>query len=322
MKNLRVAVLRGGPSEEREVSMKTGASVIAALDRLAVPYSDVVISKQGEWLLNGIVRNPSDALFATDVVFIALHGQYGEDGSVQRLLDQLGIPYVGSRPYPSALAMNKVLAKEVLRDHGIKMPAHLRITKTGTDIRRVASTIESLFGPEYMVKPVNGGSSIDTHHVKNASELIMVLSDILNRRDEVLVEEYIQGKEATVGVVEGLRDNALYCLPEIEIVPPTSHSFFASDVKYDGRTEEICPGRFSRTEKEQLADMAQRVHSALGLSHYSRSDFIVNDKGVYFLEANTLPGLTEKSLMPQMLEAVGHSFDDFISHLIKSSLKK
>lgn len=322
MKNLRVAVLRGGPSEEREVSMKTGASVIAALDRLALPYSDIVISRQGEWLLNGIVRNPGDALFAIDIVFIALHGQYGEDGSVQRLLDQLGIPYVGSRPYPSAVAMNKVLAKEVLRDHKIKMPAHMRVTKNGTDIRRVSATIESLFGPEYIVKPVNGGSSIDTHHVKNALELGNVLGDILSRRDEVLVEEFVRGKEATVGVVEGLRDSKLYCLPEIEIVPPASRSFFASDVKYDGSTTEICPGRFSRKEKDELADIAAKVHTALSLSHYSRSDFIVNDKGVYFLEANTLPGLTEKSLLPQMLSAVGYSFDDFISHLIRTAVSK
>ncbi len=322
MKNLRVAVLRGGPSEEREVSMKTGASVIASLDRQSVPYSDIVITKQGEWLQNGIVRNPGDALFAVDVVFIALHGQYGEDGSVQRLLDQLGIAYVGSRPYPSAVAMNKVLTKEILRDHGVKMPAHLRVTKAGTDIRRVAATIESLFGPEYIVKPVNGGSSIDTHHVKNSIELAQVLSDVLSRRDEVLVEEFVRGKEATVGVVEGLRGDELYCLPEVEIVPPESHSFFASDVKYDGRTQEICPGRFSRSEKEQLSEMAKKVHQALGLSHYSRSDFIVNDKGVYFLEANTLPGLTEKSLLPQMLSAVGHPFDDFIFHLINTSLQK
>ncbi|OGG86164.1 hypothetical protein A2392_01740 [Candidatus Kaiserbacteria bacterium RIFOXYB1_FULL_46_14] len=322
MKNLRVAVLRGGPSEEYEVSMKTGASVIEALQRLSIPYNDIVINRRGEWLLHGIERTPADALFASDVVFIALHGQYGEDGTVQRLLDRLGIPYVGSGAYSSALAMNKVLTKEILRDHKIKQPAHLRVTKAGTDVRRLVGTIETLFGPEYIVKPVSGGSSIDTHHAHNAVELNSILDDVLSRRDEVLVEEFVRGKEATVGIVENLRDEAFYSLPAVEIVPPPSHSFFASDVKYDGRTEEICPGRFSREEKEALSAAAILAHQVLGLSHYSRSDFIVNDKGVYFLETNTLPGLTQTSLLPQMLTAVGHSFDDFILHLLKLAVKK
>src|SRR3989344_5099005 len=208
MKNLRVAVLRGGPSEEYEVSMKTGAAVLGVLQNLSIPHNDIVINRRGEWLLHGIERAPADALFATDVVFIALHGQYGEDGTVQRLLDRLGVPYVGSRAYPSALAMNKVLTKEILRDHKIKLPAHLRVTKAGTDVRRLVGTIETLFGPEYIVKPVSGGSSIDTHHAHNAVELNSILDDVLSRRDEVLVEEFVRGKEATVGIVENLRDEA------------------------------------------------------------------------------------------------------------------
>lgn len=314
--------MRGGPSEEYEVSMKTGAAVLGVLQNLSIPHNDIVINRRGEWLLHGIERAPADALFATDVVFIALHGQYGEDGTVQRLLDRLGVPYVGSRAYPSALAMNKVLTKEILRDHKIKLPAHLRVTKAGTDVRRVVGTIEELFGPEYIVKPVAGGSSVDTHHAASSSELAAILNDIFTRRDEVLVEEFIRGREATVGVVEGLRGETLYSLPVVEIVPPPSHSFFASDVKYDGRTEEICPGRFSRDEKEALTTAAQLAHQALGLSHYSRSDFIVSDNGIYFLETNTLPGLTQTSLFPQMLSAVGHSFDDFILHLMRTAIKK
>jgi len=314
--------LRGGPSEEHEVSMKTGAAVLEALQNLAISHNDIVINRRGEWLLHGIERAPADALFATDVVFIALHGQYGEDGTVQRLLDRLGVPYVGSRAYPSALAMNKILTKEILRDHKIKSPAHLRVTKAGTDVRRMVATIAELFGPEYIVKPVTGGSSVDTHYAKNSAELGVILNDIFSRRDEILVEEFISGREATVGVVEGLRGEALYGLPVAEIIPPPSHQFFASDVKYDGRTEEICPGRFSRDEKERLTAVALAAHRVLGLSHYSRSDFIVTNKDVYFLETNTLPGLTQTSLFPQMLSAVGHSFDDFILHLMRTAIKK
>lgn len=299
--------------------MKTGAEVLSALQRLGLSHRDIVISRQGEWLSDGFARTPSDALFAVDVVFIALHGKYGEDGTVQRLLDQLGIRYTGSKAYPSAVAMNKILTKELLAESGIKLPAHLRVTNTGTDFRRVVGTIESLFGPEYIVKPVGGGSSIDTHRVRGGHELIDTLKDMLSRRDEVMVEEFIPGREATVGIVEGLRGSEFYRLPVIEIVPPSSHNFFTYEVKYNGATDEICPGRFTREEKETLENAAEQVHRILGLSHYSRSDFIVGKNGVYFLETNTLPGLTTESLLPKALRAVGHGYDDFVLHLIESA---
>ena len=321
MRKQRVALLRGGPSEEHEVSMKTGAAVLAALDRLGVPYVDIVINRQGEWLVGGVARSPIDALLAVDVAFIALHGKFGEDGSVQRLLENLGVPYIGSRPYPSAVAMNKILTKETLMPFGIKMPAHLRVTRSGTDLRRVVATIESLFGPTYIVKPINGGSSIDAYQAKGAHELYEILTRTLDAREEVMVEEFIKGREATVGLVEGLRGSEFYRLPAVEIVPPPTHDFFSAEIKYNGATDEICPGRFSRQEKEELESLAEKVHRGLGLSHYSRSDFIVNEKGVYFLETNTLPGLTTESLFPKALNAVGHGFDEFIYHLIGLAIR-
>ncbi len=316
MKNLRVAVLRGGPSEEYDVSMRTGAEVIAALRHRDVPVTDVIINKKGEWMVHGFTTEPKALAVVADVAFIALHGQYGEDGTVQRVLDSAGVPYTGSRAYPSALTMNKILTKDVLRSAGVKTPPHLRVTRSSTDVRRVATTIESLFGPTYIVKPVNSGSSVSTYKASGVHELVRALEGALRDRDEVLVEKYIKGREATVGVVEGLRGESFYRLPTVEIVPPASHGFFAADVKYTGATEEICPGRFSRQEKEELEDAALKAHNLLGLSHYSRSDFMVADDGVYFLETNTLPGLTRESLLPKALAAVGHSYDDFVMHLI------
>lgn len=319
MKNKRVAVLRGGPSEEYDVSMKTGEQVIASLRRLGVEVVDITVNKKGNWLVHGFERDPKDALVFADTVFVALHGAYGEDGTVQRELDRIGIPYTGSRSYPSALAMNKILTKDVLRAAGVKTAPHLRVTRAGTDLRRVASTIESLFGPTYMVKPVNSGSSIGTYKAHGALELLRALTEALQTREEILVEQFIKGREATVGVVEGLRGQDLYSLPPIEIVPPHSRGFFDYEVKYNGETEEICPGRFSRDEKTALETAARLAHQSLGLSHYSRSDFIVSDKGIYFLETNTLPGLTKESLLPKALQAVGHNYDDFIEHLIRSA---
>ena len=319
MKNKRVAVLRGGPSEEYDVSMKTGEQVIASLGRQGVEVVDITVNKKGDWLVHGFHRDPREALVFADVVFVALHGAYGEDGTVQRELDRIGIPYTGSRSYPSALAMNKILTKDVLRAAGVKTAPHLRVTRAGTDLRRVASTIDSLFGPTYIVKPVNGGSSIGTYKAHGAHELLRALTEALQSREEVLVEQYIKGREATVGVVEGMRGEDFYSLPPIEIVPPASRGFFDYDVKYNGETEEICPGRFSREEKATLENAARLAHQSLGLSHYSRSDFIVSDKGIYFLETNTLPGLTKESLLPKALQAVGHNYDDFIAHLIRSA---
>ncbi len=319
MRNLRVAVLRGGPSSEYEVSLKTGRGVLDSLARQGISTVDILVNRQGEWLINGFVRKPAEAVVGVDVVFIALHGTYGEDGTVQRILDWVGVPYTGSQSYPSAIAMNKILTKESLRSAGIKMPAHLRVSRASTDIRRVATSIESLFGPSYIVKPVNGGSSIDTYRANGVHELVRALTDSLKNNEEVLVEELILGKEATVGIVEGLRGEKYYSLPCIEIIPPAEYGFFDYDVKYNGQTEEICPGRFSREEKESLANAALKAHNILGLRQYSRSDFIVNNKGIYFLETNTLPGLTEQSLVPKALSAIGHSYDDFIVHLIETA---
>lgn len=321
MTRTRVAVLRGGPSEEYEVSMQTGKGVLEALSKKNIYTVDVVINKQGGWLVHGFERPPQSILSVIDVVFIALHGTYGEDGTVQRLLDRLGIPYTGSRAYPSSVALNKLLTKEQLKNAGIKMAPHLKIRREGTDIARTAMTIESLFGPEYVIKPINSGSSIGTRMASGVGELTLALREALRDREEVMVEERIRGREATVGIVERFRDRDFYRLPAIEIIPPSKTDYFSADVKYTGETEELCPGRFSRVEKSQLEEAAYLVHKNLELSQYSRSDFIVSPKGVYFLEVNTLPGLTAASLVPKALQAVGCSYEDFVWHLISDAVR-
>ena len=322
MKTYNVAVLRGGPSEEYDVSMRTGASVLQALEDSPFATSDVVISRAGSWLVDGFERTPENALAATDVVFIALHGAYGEDGGVQRLLDRLGIPYTGSGAYASNVAMNKVLTKELLADSGITMPRSMKVSNDVPDVPRLLESIESLFGPEYVVKPINGGSSIDTHLISGQKALREVVLQSLKKYEAVLVEERIRGREATVGVLDNYRDQRYYLLPEIEIVPPEDSVFFDYTNKYDGSTEEICPGRFSKTQKEKLAAAARAAHELLSLSQYSRSDFIVVDDDVYFLEVNTLPGLTAESLLPKSLEAIGCSYQSFITHLLTDTLNR
>lgn len=318
MKHERIAVLRGGLSSEYDISLMTGQNVIEALRSNGYFVKDVIIARNGEWLIDGLVKSVEQALRDIDVVFIALHGEYGEDGTVQRELQRHNMPYTGSSPMPSSIALNKTLTKEQLKELGIKMPKHMRLTRDGlTDPVRTAESITKLFGPHYFIKPERGGSSIGTRLVKAEAELPQAIMQALSDADSILVEEAIHGREATVGVLEDFRSDPLYVFPPIEIIPPTESEFFAADVKYTGVTEEVCPGNFSKQEKDELMKTAASVHRALSLSHYSRSDFIVTNDGVYFLEVNTLPGLAVHSTLPKAVDAVGSSYSELLSHLVR-----
>jgi len=297
--------------------METGANVISSLRAENFYVKDVVIALNGEWLIDGVVRNPEKVMVDIDVAFIALHGEFGEDGTLQRILERLHVPYTGSGPLPSSVAMNKTLTKTKLKPHGVKMPKHMRLTRDGvTDVARIAQSIAALFGPQFFVKPERGGSSIGTYLVKSEVELPQAIAKALDVCDEILVEERIVGREATVGVLENFRNEMFYLLPPVEIIPPATADYFAAEVKYSGETEERCPGNFTRQEKDELMHTARNVHAALDLKHYSRSDFIVASDGIYFLEVNTLPGLTAQSLFPKAVEAVGASYGELVSHLV------
>lgn len=317
----RVAILRGGPSSEYDVSMQSGKGVLDALRDTPFITKDIVVTKSGGWLVHGFEKNPEQALVDIDVVFIALHGAYGEDGTVQRILERLCIPYTGSNSYASSIAINKALTKEHLKLHesDVLLPPHIKLTREGTsNVAQTVENIRSSFGTEYVIKPLTGGSSIGTI-MANAALLYKAVVEAFEHYDEIIVEKRVFGKEATVGILEGFRNQKYYQLPAIEIVPPSSTSFFSANVKYDGSTQEICPGRFSQEEKRQLLEIAQLVHTSLGLRQYSRSDFIVNSEGIHFLEVNTLPGLTSQSLFPKSMEAVGSSYKELILHLLATA---
>lgn len=316
----RVAVLRGGPSEEYPVSMNTGREVLEALKALEYPHKDIVITKKGEWLESGFVKGPEKALEAIDVVFIALHGTYGEDGQVQRILERKRVPYVGTRALASGIAFNKELTKQTLMPYGVRMPRHRRVSKTELDrLDEEAPNIFSEIGRELFVKPIANGSSFGAHYIPHQDALKRALTELFEIYDQVMVEEFIRGKEATVGVLENYRNEKHYALPVIEIVPPNGEPMFSYENKYNGQTDEIVPGRFSYHEKAELEKTARMVHDIIGCKHYSRSDFIVKDGDVYFLEVNTLPGLTSESLFPKAASAVGLDFKALIQHLIENA---
>ena len=316
----RVAVLRGGPSSEYDVSLRSGAAVLQALRQLEYPHKDIVITKNGEWLDSGFVRPPEKALEAVDVVFIALHGAYGEDGQVQRVLQRLQLPFTGSNAFSSGVAFNKELTKKSLREHGVTMAKHRTVTKaTLQNLHTEMESILSELGSELFIKPIGGGSSVGARYLPHADALQTALIELLKDHDTLMVEEFIRGREATVGVISQFRNEDLYVLPVIEIVPPGGAPFFSYDVKYNGTTQEIVPGRFSYHEKAKLSEAAALVHQALHCDHYSRCDFIVRDGEPYFLEINTLPGLTSESLFPKAAAAVGLEFNDLVKHLVETS---
>ena len=320
MLRTRVTVLRGGPSSEYDVSMTTGAVVLTALKELGYYTTDVIITKRGEWLMNGLVKPPLMALMTTDVVFIALHGTYGEDGTVQKICERLKIPFTGSNSFSSALAFNKDTTKRVLRESGIKLPKHIKIKRQEViDIDQLITAVELTFGHRYVLKPITDGSSHRVIMANSVADLKPAILTMLESLDEFMIEERIIGTEATCGVLEKFRDEDYYTLPPIEIIPPSGHDYFSADIKYTGETTELCPGRFSYDEREKIITATRMVHNILGLTQYSRSDFIVKKGEVYFLEVNTLPGLTPNSLFPKSAEAVGLNFKGLIDHLIRTA---
>lgn len=315
----RVAVLRGGPSSEYDISLQTGAAVLNNLNEEKYVPRDIFIDRNGQWHLHGMPKEPGDILQNVDVAFNAMHGEYGEDGHVQKILDRYGVPYTGSRASASALCINKLLTKEALRPYLQTIPllfAKHAVVEPGIHLEDQLEAIFEQFNTPLVVKPVIGGSSVGVAIVSTYDELYDAVEDALERAPRAFVEEYVEGKEATVGVLEKFRGEDIYALLPIEIIPAQDHTFFDYDAKYHGASQEICPGRFSLETKEQLQMLAARIHQLLGLRHYSRSDFIVTPQGIYFLEINTLPGLTEESLVPKALKAVGCSFPDFLDHLV------
>ncbi len=314
----KIAILRGGPSSEHEVSLKTGKNVLRELsDKYDV--IDIVIDKQNVWHIHGLPVDPLKAIKMADHVFNALHGEYGEDGKVQQLLENLQVKFTGSGSLGSATAMNKVRSKEIFKSRGLQTPIHKVLSKPESDegLELQALLIFRNFTMPVVLKPVDKGSSIGISVASDFEALKNGMRKLYEMYDQILVEEYIVGKEATVGVIEKFRDQNLYSLLPTEIEVPKQKKLFDYETKYSGNVTERTPGNFSTSEREALQKIAKIAHEALGLRHYSRSDFVVHPKrGIYLLETNSLPGLGENMLMVNSLKHVNLSLTDFLDHII------
>jgi D-alanine-D-alanine ligase len=325
----RVGVLRGGPSPEYEVSLKTGGTILSNLPEEYEPL-DIFISKDGFWHIGGLQKNPYDILKTIDVVINALHGAYGEDGTVQKFLENFGIPYTGSNALSSSLGMNKIMSKEIFNRHGLKTPHHIivdRDDEAGITENMIKKINENLTFP-IIIKPTNSGSSLGVSFANNAGEIKNALKKSFEHSPKLMVEEYISGKEVTCGVIEGFRGQNFYTLLPAEINSNKKENFYDYDSKYSPLADGLesrykIPGNFKEDEKIQIQEAAALIHKALGLRHYSRSDFILHPKrGLFVLEVNTLPELTHRSSFIKSLEAAGGNIKEFLSHLISKTLEK
>lgn len=306
---LHIALLAGGTSGERQVSLNGATAVEKALD----PEKFLVRRYDPATDLARLAADAPQIHFA----FILLHGRFGEDGTMQGFLELLGVPYQGSGVLGSAIAMDKHLTKELYRLNGLPVADWLIL---GGSDEIDGNQLAARFGLPVVIKPVHEGSSLGLTLARTEADLRAGIERALSHDSHVMVEKYIEGRELTVGVF-GNQD--LEALPVIEIVPGEGFDFFDYDAKYKpGATEEICPARLSAEETALAQKCALAAHRALRLRGYSRTDMILAaDGSVSLLETNTIPGMTATSLMPQAAAAHGLPFPQFLERLIELGLE-
>jgi len=301
LKKYRISVLAGGASSEREISLKSGRAVFAALGSLGLEARFIDV-KSGDFVR--LFEGP-----AADIAFIALHGRFGEDGSVQKLLEERGIPYTGSGPDASRTALDKLLSKEYFARSGLRVPDHVVVRGT--------KELESA-GIDFpcVVKPRCEGSSIGLSVVGSRDRLAEAVSKAASFSEDVIVEEFIKGRELTVGVLGGK------ALPVVEIA--CADGVYDFNAKYESSdTRYIVPADLDEDTGRRAREAGLRAHSALGCAGFSRVDMRLSDDGeVFILEVNTIPGLTERSLLPMAAKASGLDFSQLCVNMLYDAIER
>lgn len=297
----KIGILAGGPSSEREISLRSGRAVYEAL---AGKGLDVV--------LLDVWNDVSDLITSKkiEVAFIALHGKFGEDGTVQKILEEAGIPYTGSGVKASALALDKIASKNIFEERGIPTPEYRVFTQDDFDMDDAAK-----LGLPVVVKPQFEGSSIGLSVVKDGSSLDEALDRAFAYGEKVLLEKYIPGRELTVGMLDNKP------LPVIEIVPKDKVYDYTAKYK-DPETKYLVPAPIEKIFAEKAMELGGRAHAALGCKSFSRVDMILDPSGkIFVLEVNTIPGMTERSLLPKAANAIGLNFIELCVKLIENAVR-
>jgi len=309
-KKIRLAVIFGGPSGEYAISLKSAKEIMRALDRDKYKILPILISRKGKWQKNLLRRDK------LDLAIIIGHGTFMEDGKLQAILETLNIPYLFSGASASALAMDKYKTKIIAKDAGLEIAKGIIIKKEEVaDYQKIIKRIKLPF----VIKPNSLGSSVGMSIVKNEKEFNAGLKKASRWNDEILLEEFISGRELTVAVAEL---NKLMALPIIEIKPRISE-WFDYQAKYKkGGSKEICPAEITARVALKMQKYAKDIFKAIKCRDLARADFIWSNKNnkVYFLEINTIPGMTKTSLVPLALSKAGYKLEDFLNILIKKRL--
>ena len=300
MKNRRIAVLMGGPSSEREISLKSGNCVLKTLKAVRLNAIGLDLNRE---LPDKLLKNK------INLVFIALHGKPGEDGTIQGMLDILNIPYTGSGVLASALSMDKIASKRLFQVKAIPTPEFSVINKNKFHFNPPQSF-------PVVIKPSTEGSTIGVSIVKKENEFKKALETAFHYDDNIICEKYIDGKEITVGILEE------EALPVIEIIPKSG--FYDFNAKYMKKsTDFVVPAELQEEKSAQIKQIALKAHKVLGCSGMSRADMKLDSKlNPYVLEINTIPGLTETSLLPKATQAAGISFMELCLRLLDLAIKK
>jgi D-alanine-D-alanine ligase len=321
-KRMNIGVIMGGYSQEREISLRSGAQVMRHLDKDRFRVYAIDIGKEGWFCEVGSNRIAVDRAdfsitlhgekISFDLIFNAIHGTPGEDGILQAYFDLLGIKYTGSNSYISALSFNKRDLLSVTSDLGIPRAKHLSLNKGQT----VSSEEIEQMGFPCFVKANRSGSSFGVYKAKTEKELQRAISDVFEMNDELIIEEHLEGIEITVGVIPG--ENGPQVLPMTLI--KTEHEFFDYKAKYLGESEEITPAPIDPSLEKRLTHYALKIYKDLGFKGATRSEFIIREGIPYLLEVNTIPGLTEQSILPQQARCAGISEARLFDRLINDAL--
>lgn len=308
MKQNTIAILFGGPSSEHEVSCASGVRVMKGLEKLGYDILPVLIDRNGEWTFS-----PEMIKEKADLAFVAMHGEYGEDGTVQRILRDHDIPFTGSGVLSSALGMHKGSFSKLMEAHNILVPEYIELDKL-----RTAEYAHDANNLPVVVKPADRGSSLGVSIVHEAEKIYAALEHAFSFSRLALVQKYIPGKELTCAVLDDERGNS-FALPVVEVVP--SSKFYDYEAKYSNDdTAYHIPARLSREDADAAQETALLVHKAVGAHDMSRTDMILGEDGkIYVLEINTIPGMTEHSLLPKAAEYYGLSFEQLLQKIIDSA---
>ena len=313
MSRIRVGVLMGGPSPEHTVSLRSGRRVLEALDPARYDPVPLEVPRSGAWF------PPLDL----DVAFIAMHGPYGEDGTIQGLLEFAGIPDTGSGVLASALAMDKRRSRHLFGFNGIPTPGYLAVERDGYQAREASlvAEIRQTLGFPCVVKPNAQGSSIGVSIVHGPAELVPALDEAFTLDAMALIEEHLRGTELTCAILDDDDRGTPVTLPLVEIVP--KREFFSYEAKYTpGGAEEICPARLPAGAVWRAQSAALRAYRVLGCTEFGRVDLFVREADIVVLEVNTIPGLTEGSLFPTAARAAGIEFPALVDRLIGAALQR